>query len=310
MKVSLCTTCMGRLPHLRATLLQNLRDNPPATDGGPETEFVVVNYSSPDDLDEWIKTNPETRAAIESGRLIYARYDDADHFEHAHAKNMAHRLATGDILCNVDADNFTGPHFSHIVAARMADNPEGTFMHAHFGIMNQRTLEERGAFGRIALSRRNFMHIGGYDETLGGWGGEDGNLLVRALALGLTPLAIEDPKHLNTIAHTNEERLRYAHETHKQDALKRIQTAGTNITIKSLRTKFMQVTGFVQRNEGHFGEGVVYEGLAATPRALEHVADTLRSVRPAFLGAVPYYKLRLTPAPGAEASLAQNRQDR
>lgn len=299
MKISFCTTCMGRLHHLRETLVQNLRDNPSGVDGGPDVEFVVVNYSSPDEMDGWIKTNPETRAAIDDGRLIYARYDDADHFEHAHAKNMAHRLATGDVLCNVDADNFTGPHFADLVAARMGPNPEGSFMHAHFGIMNGLPLEERGAFGRIALSRRNFMHMGGYDETLGGWGGEDGNLIVRALAMGLTPLAIDDQKHLRTIAHDHEERLRYALAEHKEDALKRIQTAGTTINFKSLRTKFMQVTGFIQRNEGHFGEGKVYEGVYERPRRLAEVENTMRSVRPAFLGAVPYYKLRLTPAPDA-----------
>ena len=40
----------------------------------------------------------------------------------AHAKNMAHRLGIiegADILCNLDADNFTGPGFASYIAEQM-----------------------------------------------------------------------------------------------------------------------------------------------------------------------------------------------
>ena len=185
LKVSYCTTCKGRLHHLKQTLPANLK----AEEGNPNVEFVVLDYGSEDGLGQWIKEN--FSAEIASGRLRYARYEPAPHFKTSHAKNMAHRLSTGDILCNVDADNFIAPNFSRwLIKAHSG--------HAHalscLLPITVEDLQERrenelkgvkppgfgGGAGRVAINRKTFEKLGGYDESYEGWGFEDMDLMLRA----------------------------------------------------------------------------------------------------------------------------------
>ena len=122
MKISLCTTCMGRAHHLKQTLPRNLADS--VDSSRPDAvEFVVLDYSSSDDLAEWITTNPELRPYLEAGILKFARSEGHTSFRHSHAKNMAHALATGDYVCNVDADNFLGFGFVHYLRAVFRRRP-------------------------------------------------------------------------------------------------------------------------------------------------------------------------------------------
>src|ERR1700748_3109986 len=98
-KISICTVCMNRLMHLSETLPRNIRENMDY----PNVEFVVLNYNSRDDMDNWIKYN--MMDYIRSGILKYYKTTEPAYFDRSHSKNMALRLATGDILCMVDADN-------------------------------------------------------------------------------------------------------------------------------------------------------------------------------------------------------------
>ena len=154
MKISLCTTCMGRAHHLKQTLPRNLADS--VDWSRPDAvEFVVLDYSSPDDLAEWITTDPELRPYLEAGILKFARSEGHTSFRHSHAKNMAHALATGDYVCNVDADNFLGFGFVHYLRAVFRRRPNA--------IVATNRLDTRlnlgvhkGSMGRIAMSRANF----------------------------------------------------------------------------------------------------------------------------------------------------------
>ena len=103
--IAFCITCKGRTQHLRETLPKNLADN-------PRSKFIVLDYNSNDGLLEYIRK--EHGGEIHSGRLVVYSYPAGHQFKMAHAKNMAHRLGIlegGDILCNLDADNFLGPRF-------------------------------------------------------------------------------------------------------------------------------------------------------------------------------------------------------
>ena len=93
--VFFATTCKGRTQHLRQTLPQNMADNPAAY-------FLVLDYGSTDDLQDFLAT-------IQDPRLIHYRFPTSAPFHMAHAKNMAHRLALlngADIIANLDADNY------------------------------------------------------------------------------------------------------------------------------------------------------------------------------------------------------------
>lgn len=207
MLLSFCTTCMGRAHHLKQTLPQNLADtvdwNRPN-----DVEFVVLDYSSPDDLAVWIQTDPVLAPYREAGILRFARSAGWRHFRHSHAKNMAHALARGDYLCNVDADNFVGSGFADHLREVFGQRPQAIVATNRLDV----SLNEppyKGCMGRVALSAENFARLGGYDEgeDFRGWSGEDSDLLIRAVKHRMRPVFLRDRRFLRVVQHTDLERV-------------------------------------------------------------------------------------------------------
>ena len=207
MKISFCTTCMGRAHHLKRTLARNLADTvdwvrPDAV------EFVVVDWSSPDDLAEWFETDPELAPYRERGILRLVRVPGQTHFRHSHAKNVAHRAATGDVVCNVDADNFVGPGFASFLRATFVRRRRAVVATSRLdrGLTDQRY---QGCMGRIAMHRTDVDALGGYDESerFRGWAAEDTDLLMRAVRSRLVPVLIRDRRFLEVVTHSDLERI-------------------------------------------------------------------------------------------------------
>ena len=98
-QASYCTTCKGRLWQLRETLAHNL------TVIGDDEEIVLVDFDSPDDLGTWVWES--FGAEVEAGRLRFFELLDEAPWHAAKAKNLAHRLARGGFLFNLDADQVT-----------------------------------------------------------------------------------------------------------------------------------------------------------------------------------------------------------
>jgi len=166
--ISFCTTCKGRLYQLRDTLPGNLASL------GPDEEIVLAGYDSRDGLAAWVWAH--CADAIAAGRLRFFEVLDEAPWHVAKAKNLAHRLARGDYLFNLDADNFILPEdLARIRAARA----EGLGCRQGPGALND------GTPGRIGAPRAVFHHIGGYDEGLLGMLVQDLDYIIRAEATGL-----------------------------------------------------------------------------------------------------------------------------
>ena len=137
--LSFCTSYLGRKEYLRETYPHNVE-----VGINFECEFVLVDY---------------------------AAYSDK--WEVSKAKNLSHYQADGDILVNVDADNYLSVEYIQgILDLFNAD-------------MNIIVYGEQGIGGRIAISYFNFIRLGGYDERFKDWGYEDIDLIYRARNLGL-----------------------------------------------------------------------------------------------------------------------------
>ncbi|MGB8192332.1 MAG: glycosyltransferase, partial [Chitinophagaceae bacterium] len=106
-KISFCTVCRNRLEYVRQTLPVNIRENA----AYENVEFVLLDYNSPDGLEEWVKS--EMKQHIESGILKYYKTTEPDHFKMSHSKNMALKLGSGDIITQLDADNYAGFKYAH-----------------------------------------------------------------------------------------------------------------------------------------------------------------------------------------------------
>lgn len=211
-RIAFCITCKGRLGHLQQTLPKNLADNKDY----PNAVFVLLSYGSKDGLDRYIYEHH--RHDIESGRLVFYKYTQPGPFRMAHAKNMAHRIGMmegASVLVNLDADNFTGHGFAAYLNEKFA-NRSDMFMWSR---MVREGLEKlgRGVSGRIAVTRDQFLNVGGYDEKYATWGPDDKDFNTRLRRLQYVGEEI-DRRYLNVILHNDKMRFReYPHIVNKPD---------------------------------------------------------------------------------------------
>lgn len=196
-KVSFCTTCMNRTTHLKQTYLKNITDNLDY----PNVEFILVDYNSSDGLQEWVREN--LTEYMEKDIVKVYRTKKPKEFHMSNAKNIAHSMATGDIVCNLDADNYAGKDFAYYINHVCTTNkqPIGFFDKDKLPV----NVNSRGIGGRIFLFKKDFLTLGGYDERFSGWGYEDEDFINRAIKLGLKKSPITLP-FLNGISHTNTQR--------------------------------------------------------------------------------------------------------
>lgn len=171
-KISFCTTCMDRLFNLEKTLLANIEENK----NYPHLEFVILDYNSKDSLWKWMAQNMMEH--IESGRLSYYRTTEPKYFSMAHSRNVAFKVASGEIVNNLDADNYTisGKHRIKECWAsylnRMANDCGEKVIFAK---------GKRSMHGRIGFYKKDFIELlGGYNEDLLGYGHDDHDLVERA----------------------------------------------------------------------------------------------------------------------------------
>lgn len=192
MLLSLCTVCKNRSDHYKQTILKNIEDNK----DDQNVEFVLLDYNSGDDLEEWVKHNLSEH--IKSGLFSYYKTFEPEYFRRSHSRNMVFRLAKGELLCNVDADNYTGLSFSTYLRNQFATNPEQVFVCAG-GQFDSISCSDIG--GRICVSSSDFRKVGGYDESMSNYGVEDFDLINRLELLKLKKVIISRKEHLNVIKH-------------------------------------------------------------------------------------------------------------
>jgi len=198
-KISFCTVTMNRLHHLRETLPVNLVDNT----NYPNAEFLILDYNSTDGTEAWIRNNMQPY--LDRGRLTYYRTSEPLYFRRAHSRNMAFRLATGDILCNLDADNFTGNNFASFINQEFVQQPNiflaADTLNRHYFI--------RDVCGRICFWRNDLVSTGGFDEAMECYGDEDIDFLNKLRELGRAERVILDMSFLKAIPHDNIERIKH-----------------------------------------------------------------------------------------------------
>lgn len=195
MKISFCTTCMNRLYHLRETYPVNLERSKTY----PSVEFVLVDYGGSDGVEDWVLSNMGDH--LESGRLKFYRTDEPKYWVAAHAKNIAHKRATGDLLCNLDCDVFIPGGFCEYIADCFRRNRK-TVM----AFRSEDGEGHNGCAGLVTATREDFYSVNGYDESINlGWGYDDMNYQFRVrMHNGLELLT--PPPIVSCIPHSNEVR--------------------------------------------------------------------------------------------------------
>jgi len=175
-EISFCQTCGNRLKHARLTLPRNLM----VADKWP-VEFILLDYGSSDGLADWVR-------ALGNSMVRYFRYEHQGGFECSHAKNLAHRLGRGRVLCNLDIDNLlhalTLPRLLRLGNREIAHLYSGRNIIRGIGPSRHEMAD--GTYGRIAMTASTFCELRGYDEQLREMGYQDTDLLERATRAGMS----------------------------------------------------------------------------------------------------------------------------
>ncbi|MBC9929258.1 glycosyltransferase family A protein [Chitinophaga qingshengii] len=188
---------MNRTEHVKITLPLNLHEN----EKFPNVEFLLLDYSSSDGLEEWVRDN--LNEYIVSGRLTYYHYSGATSFNGAHSRNMLFQLAKNDIICNVDADNIVYTEFTEYVLRQYQTNPDVIII-ADF--TNQK-YQMHDIMGRFCCLKRDFLLVSGYDESIVGYGFEDQDLYRRIIRLGREKCVMDNINLVAVLQHDDKERV-------------------------------------------------------------------------------------------------------
>lgn len=200
LKISFCMTCMNRLHHITRTMPVSIKANL----SYEKVEFVLLDYNSKDGLEQWVKTN--MMEYIESGILVYYQMAEPKprFFNMTHAKNVAHKLGTGDVLCNLDADNFAlEGHADYLMDVFWEYFDEDIFVAPCRRMRGSGS--GAGVWGRICTRKKKFYEVGGYNEVWNRWGGDDHDYNKR-LRMSGSKLKCLDIRYLRCINHSNRER--------------------------------------------------------------------------------------------------------
>ena len=185
-KYSIVTICKGRLHHLVRSLPAMLRQ--------PFAEVVVVDYACPDGTADYVAAN------FPAARVV--RVTDAASFNASHARNLGAGAALGDVFVFVDADVVLADSFIAAVELGLGPNQYAKF--AEPTIPRDNSVQ-----GTCVIHRRHFELIGGYDEVLTNYGGEDLELYERLAIAKIGRHTIDQREVVEVIDHGRAERTRF-----------------------------------------------------------------------------------------------------
>jgi hypothetical protein len=198
-RVSLVTSVFNRLWQLQQTLPANLQ----AIRAEPDIEIVLVDFGGQDSQEIQNFVQREFAIDLLSGKLKYFVANVPwTKFHMATAKNVVHRLSTGDFIFSLDADNYFRQEDLEAVRLHLRLTP-AAILHQTTGSAPMRysmwskyeLFQSRdslhdvnpswdGSCGRIGVTREAFERINGYNENFVGMGMDDIDFLIRAIRTG------------------------------------------------------------------------------------------------------------------------------
>lgn len=183
---AIVTTCKGRLDHLKQTLPQFAKQS--------RTQVIVVDYACPQGSGDWVRQNfPQVSIVGVAG---------GEYFRANHARNSGAAGATAPYLIFLDADTLIADDFVSSVERSLA---EGVFLRFRFPQGNDLN-------GACVVPAEAFHAVGGYDEVIEGYGGEEQEFYWRLRRQGLKLHNLAAEGLCRPIAHDNQSRIAFHRE--------------------------------------------------------------------------------------------------
>lgn len=191
MKVSFITTCKGRQKHLAEVLPLWLAEKP--------DEIIVVDVNCPDGTADWLSGNQFPVKVVKF---------PIEGFHLSKARNLGARAARNSILCFIDADIRVNKGFVNWIKEHLTENSYAlrARKNAYEGIHEQ---------GTVVCKASDFQLIGGYDEVIDSYGGEDHDLYEKLGRSGLRPVYFPQ-RFIESIPHDDELRMQF-HSVKKKE---------------------------------------------------------------------------------------------
>ena len=198
-KISFCIIVMNRLEQFSNTILQNIIDNKDYEN----LEFIILDYNSRDGLAQWCKEN--LQCYIETGKVIYYRTEQPTVFKHSHAKNVAFRLASGDIVCNINADHYTGKNFASYINYEF--DKRGSIVLTPISEVNSNSKSlPKDLLGKVCVRKKDFLRVNGFDEGMVTYGFEDYDFINRLEMTGIKRVMLDKDEYCKYLSHSDLER--------------------------------------------------------------------------------------------------------
>lgn len=213
-RMSLITTCKGRLAHLQQSL-------PLMVAQSEQCEVIVVDYDCPDGTADWVRSNhPQVKVV---------RVTDAPVFNPSKARNRGAEVAGGEWLGFVDADILLRRGLAEQLLARISP---GKFYRPRLVVPD--------LFGTFFCSRDDFLEVGGFDEAIVGWGGEDRDIYHRLTEFAGRAVVWFPPGWLSCISHTDAERVRFT------GAAQKLLSQRTNLLYRQIKYDLFRLANTVR----------------------------------------------------------------
>jgi hypothetical protein len=203
LRISFCTVSMNRL----FTLKQSLPANLEAMQDQLNVEFLLLDYNSTDGLEDWIRNTCSKH--ISRGLLSYYKIVDPKpvFFSHSHSRNIAFRLAAGDILCNVNADYYVGHGLPEYVRSRIVGGKK-------VALISNIDKVDKDNLGRICMRKTDYLAVGGFDEQFNGYGYEDIDLSMRLKMAGVNLKYLPESFYKEFVIHEDIRRVENMYDNH------------------------------------------------------------------------------------------------
>lgn len=173
MKISLCVPIHNRNYDFKNVLPTWIK----AANASPPVEIVVLNYNSPDDLEEYMDSMKTVQLA-EGNSLQHYKYLYKNYFHMAHSRNLAVLSTTGEFVVMLSADCPMSEDFIIRVRELIAE------FKSNFWI----TIRKNE--GVIGFYLKDFVNAGGYDERFEFYGPEDKDISARFARRGMTRITL------------------------------------------------------------------------------------------------------------------------
>ena len=211
---------------------------------GVQYELVIVDFHSEDDLNEDLMygMNEAFREIMSPylSKVRYIRLDENLKYNARKAKNLGAKYAEGNILAFTDADVILGMnYFEHVknvdprksfVATRIQDT------RANY----PKRISPEINYGNCLVSKIDFERIGGWDESIPYYGGDDDDFYHRLKLSGLKEVNPKDSVDAKqySILHGDEHRLTHLEDTARRSANSEFEKIYSNKMYENVNNDF------------------------------------------------------------------------